>query len=732
MKHTLENAPQAETEGQPLQILTLGEVQSLVDQEFNVIPLIETIGQRENAGALYERLRGDGPSFLLESADPAEHQGRYSFIGLEPDAVIRLEKEGMMVNGVRHDFEDPYQFVEDFLGQRKVAHFEEDLPPFFGGAAGLFGYDLARYIEPSIGAAKEDPLDLPELALIVPGVTIAIDTYSQTVSIIKNIVVPKDADSDTVEHLYDAARDSIQNTRANITDHVEEKRADPPTYEQMQFASNMTAEEYKDAVKAAIASNVAGDTFQVVPSQRFSSDKTVDRDFAQEVFGRLKQDNPSRYGFLFEFEDFQVTGCSPETLVKVTDGNVECMAIAGTRKRGETKEEDAELTHDLANDEKERAEHYMLVDLCRNDMNTVCDAESVGVDPNTHLAIENYSHVMHMTSRVVGRLREGMSALRALAHIAPAGTLSGAPKISAMQVIDRLEPDKRGFYGGAVGYVNYEGGLDSCIFIRSVLVDREGRVHVQAGAGVVADSVPESELKETYIKAGAPLKAIDEVCNPRQRHQRPNCEKMQSSYRRSQPERIGKRVLLIDNYDSFTFNIRQYLEKIGADVDVVRNDDHPREILHARPDLLVISPGPHTPKEAGISLEAVKYFPELGIPTLGICLGHQALAMAFGGEVGLHRPMHGKTSSMKHDGKTIFTGVTNPMQVMRYHSLVAHTPLPLGLEESASTIEEDGEKVIMAIRHTELPLEGVQFHPESECTPSGMDILANFVLLERA
>ena len=728
MNYGIENGEFGKSREPEEEIFTLAEVNEHIAAGYNIIPLVETINQREDVAAVYERLRGNGESFLLESADPAEHQGRYSFIGINPDAIIRLEDGGMLVNGEAQEFGDPYQFVNDFLGQRSVAPVK-DIPPFFGGAAGLFGYDLARMVEPSIGPANEDPLDLPDLALIVPGVTVAFDTYNKRVSIIRNIVVPEDAKPDAIAEIYEEARQSLYETRTKITDPIPTETTER-SYGPITFMSNMTKEEYMEAVEKAVKSNINGDTFQVVPSHRLSSDISVDREFAQDVFTRLKQNNPSRYGFLFEFDDFQVTGCSPETLVKVNDGRAECMAIAGTRKRGETEEEDKELAHDLSRDEKERAEHQMLVDLCRNDMNRVCDAMSVEVDPDTHLSVEYYSHVMHLTTKVIGDLKEGTSALTALASIAPAGTLSGAPKISAMRVIDQLEPDKRGFYGGAVGYFNYAGDLDTCIMIRSMVIDKEGTIHIQAGAGVVVDSDPESEFNETMMKAGAQLKAIDEVCNPPELHQQLNGNHTNERRKKIAPQKIGKRILLIDNFDSFTYNIVQYLEQIGADVDVVRNDISSRELFHERPDLLVVSPGPYTPKEAGVSLEAVKYFPEIGIPTLGICLGHQAIAMAFGAEVGLHKSVHGKSSEIEHDNKTIFAGIPSPMQVQRYHSLVAFEK-PEMFERSAYIDEEDGQSVIMGLRHRSLPVEGVQFHPESIYTPSGKQLLSNFVLLDR-
>jgi anthranilate synthase component 1 len=718
-----------------LQVFALAEVQALAEQGYGVIPLVERLEQRETAGALYERLRGHGPSFMMESSEIEQNQGHYSFIGLNPDAIIRLEKEGMLVNGEPRDFDDPYKFVDELITGREVAPVK-DLPPMFGGAAGLFSYDLARYREPSIGPAKEDKLGLPEMALIVPGVTVALDHYAQEVSIIRNIIVDPDMSQEDVALAYHSAVGDIRDTKQSILEPAAQGEDTGSGHPTLKFRSNMTPDEFKQAVMKGKEHAEAGDTFQVVPSQRFSSDKAVDGDFAHAVLKKLKRLNPSRYTFIFEFGDFEVAGCSPEMLVKVTDGHIEHMAIAGTRRRGATEEEDKALADELRNDPKEKAEHSMLVDLSRNDVSHVSVPGSVGVE--IHAAVEMHSHVMHLTSKIIGDLSEGQSALDALASISPAGTLSGAPKIRAMQIIDEIEPDKRGFYGGAVGYVNPNGDLNSCIFIRSVVVDREGFVHVQAGAGVVADSVPESELNETVMKAAAPMRAIEELSRSDAPHQQllegdsREIAATNPSPRKYKVARFGgKRALLLDNYDSYTHNLGHYLEVAGVKVEILRNDVNFRELISVQPDFLVVSPGPGKPQDAGLSIEAMRYFPEKGVPSLGVCLGHQALVMAFGGKVVRHKPMHGKASAITHDGRTIFRGLENPLEIQRYHSLIADPDLPDELTRSAY-VDEDGQRVVMAVRHTELPAEGVQFHPESFYTETGRKMIENFLGYTRA
>ena len=718
-----ETRPNAEHD---LQVFGMAEVQEMVEAGYGVIPLVEKMELNEHAGALYERLRNGSPSFLMDSAETDERQGRYSFIGLEPESIIRLEADGMMVNGERQEFDDPYDFVDEMVTGRKVAPVE-GLPPYFGGAAGLFGYDLARYREPTIGEPNVDPLGLPDMALIVPKITIALDHYKQELSIISNLTIDSYTDLNAVADKYQESVAAIASMKQRILA-PEVKPKPKKDYGNLSFSSNMSEDEFKATVLSGIEHAEAGDIFQVVPSQRFSSDKPVDGNFAHEAFKRLKRLNPSRHAFLYDFGDFQVAGCSPETLVKVTDGQVEHMAIAGTRKRGKDVAEDLELADDLLHDSKETAEHAMLVDLSRNDVSKVCVPDSVSVPE--HMVVENYSHVMHLTSTVIGELANGKTALDALASIAPAGTLSGAPKIRAMQIIDEMEPVKRGFYGGAVGYINPSGNLDSCIFIRSLIVDKEGYVHVQSGAGVVVDSDPQSELEETVMKAAAPIAAIEAVGTPAYKPQSLAEELSVNRRRFSGLIRPNlKRALLIDNYDSYVPNVARYLSMsgLGVSVEIVRNDISAKEMIDYKPDLVIVSPGPGEPKDAGLSMKAMTYFPEKGVPTLGICLGHQALVAALGGEIVRHKPMHGKGSKVVHDEKTIFAGLPNPLEAMRYHSLVAEPEsLPSVLDVSAH-VYEGGENVIMAVRHSVLPAEGVQFHPESRYTLGGQKIIDNFV-----
>ena len=321
------------------------------------------------------------------------------------------------------------------------------------------------------------------------------------------------------------------------------------------------------------------------------------------------------------------------------------------------------------------------------------------------MAIETYSHVMHIVSNVSGTLRADVTAMDALRSVLPAGTLSGAPKVRAMQIIDELEPIKRGGYGGAIGYLSYTGDLDTAIHIRTVVM-KDGRAHVQAGGGTVADAQPAYEFAESEAKARAVLRAVE----------------LASAAAGLAVAMTS--VLVVDNYDSFTYNLVQFLGELGAELDVVRNDvASVDELLERAPDRVVVSPGPCTPNEAGISLESMRRFPEAGIPTLGVCLGHQSLAQAFGGFVIRGEPIHGKTSEITHDGRTIFAGLSPTLTVGRYHSLVVDPDrLPDAFEVSAQ-----GDGIVMGLRHRELPAEGVQFHPESVLTDEGKLLLRNFL-----
>jgi anthranilate synthase component 1 len=465
---------------------SLDEVRQLA-REHNLVPLRHTfIADCETPVSAYLKLRGHGPSFLLESAEQGQRVGRWSFLGIRPRATIRM---------ALGDDPDPYAAVAAELARYRIAQLD-GLPPFAGGAVGLFGYDLVRSAEPSVGPPNPDEAGIPDLALMVTDLMVAFDHLRHEVTVLANVFAEED-----LERSYEQAAAAIAEVKERLAGPVPQigtGRQDPP-----EFFSNLGPGGYAAAVGRAIEYIHAGDAYQVVPSQRWTANCPVE---AFSIYRGLRAINPSPYMYFLDFEDFQIAGASPESLVKVGGDRVELRPIAGTRPRSGS---DDGLADDLLSDPKERAEHVMLVDLGRNDLGRVCEYGSVKVDEL--MAVETYSHVIHIVSSVSGRLREGVTPMDALRATLPAGTLSGAPKIRAMQIIDELEPVKRGPYGGAVGYLSYTGDLDTCINIRATFV-RDGKAYLQAGGGIVADSDPEYENRESEAKAGAVMEAIRLAC----------------------------------------------------------------------------------------------------------------------------------------------------------------------------------------------------------------------------
>jgi anthranilate synthase component 1 len=469
---------------------SLEEVRELA-REHNLVPVRHTfIDDCETPVGAFLKLRGtepEWPSFLLESAEQGQRVGRYSFIGVRPRAVVRwsLGDEG-----------DPYAIAEREVGRYRQAPLP-DLPPFAGGAVGYFGYDLVRTVEP-LGDPNPDVLGLPDMALMLSDVLVVFDHLKHTITILVNVY----ADDEDIDGSYAAAIDTIAKAR-RLLDGPLPPVAPTPARPRPEFSSNMPREQFEAMVARIVEYVHAGDAFQVVPSQRWSADLDAD---PFSIYRGLRVVNPSPYMYFLDFQDFQIAGASPEPLLTVAGRHISTRPIAGTRPRGADAAEDAAIAEGLLADEKERAEHVMLVDLGRNDLGRVSEYGSVTVD--TFMAVETYSHVMHIVSSVSGTLREGVGAMDALRSVLPAGTLSGAPKVRAMQIIDELEPIKRGGYGGAIGYLSYAGDLDTCIHIRTVVI-KDGRAHVQAGGGTVADAKPEYEFAESEAKARAVLRAIE-------------------------------------------------------------------------------------------------------------------------------------------------------------------------------------------------------------------------------
>ncbi|HMI80849.1 MAG TPA: anthranilate synthase component I [Solirubrobacterales bacterium] len=481
----------------------------------NVVPVrARLVDDCETPVSAFLKLRAGepegAPCFLLESAEQGQ-VGRYSFVGLRPRALLRWS-EGTLSEWSGEEAAagappsrsepapDPYAAVAARLQEYRPAPVE-GLPPFVGGAVGFFAYDLVRTVEP-LGEPNPDPLGLPDMALMVTDAMLVFDHLRHELTILACAFVEEDG---SVDAAYERAAATIAEMRERLRGAVpvpeHPSLAEPPRFE-----SNMGREEFEAAVARIVEYVHAGDAFQVVPSQRFSAPAPVE---AFSVYRGLRAVNPSPYMYFLEFGDFQLAGASPEPLVKVTGDRVETRPIAGTYPRGENEDEDRRLAERLVNDPKERAEHVMLVDLGRNDLGRVCEYGSIGVDEL--MVVETYSHVLHIVSQVSGRLKEGVSAMDVLRSALPAGTLSGAPKVRAMQIIDELEPVKRCGYGGAVGYLSWDGELDTAIHIRTVVV-KDGQLHVQAGGGTVADAKPNYEYNESVNKARAVFRAVEVAC----------------------------------------------------------------------------------------------------------------------------------------------------------------------------------------------------------------------------
>ena len=440
------------------------------------------------SGEAGRRARGRRePAFLLESADQGR-VGRYSFIGLRPRHVLRWSLG---------DPGDPYALAQAELSRFSAAPLA-DLPPFAGGAVGMFAYDLVRTVEP-LGDPNPDELGIPDLALMLTDTLVVFDHLKHTVTVLVNVYAEDDLDAS-----YARAIETIAEVRWRLAGPVP-RPARPPAADRdvPVFTPNMPREQFEGMVSRIIEYIFAGDAYQVVPSQRWSAPVPVE---AFSIYRGLRVVNPSPYMYFLDFGDFELAGASPEPLITVSGRRVSTRPIAGTRPRGANVEEDLRMAEELLADPKERAEHVMLVDLGRNDLGRVCEYRSVEVEE--FMVVENYSHVMHIVSSVIGRLRPDVRALDALRSVLPAGTLSGAPKVRAMQIIDELEPVKRGGYGGAIGWASYTGDLDTCIHIRTVVV-KDGVAYVQAGGGTVADAKPDYEYRESEAKARAVRQAVE-------------------------------------------------------------------------------------------------------------------------------------------------------------------------------------------------------------------------------
>jgi anthranilate synthase component I len=471
----------------------------------NLIPIYqELLMDLETPLSFFKRLERDRYSFLLESVEGSERWARYSFLGTRPHRIFKAKGKRVEIieNGKSKALvsDAPLKLLEELLrGYQTVM--VSGVPPFFGGALGYVAYNAVEQFH-EIANDKKDPLGMPEIFFLFVQTLIAFDNLKHTIKVIDNVRVDEETD---LRKAYEQATKRIEKAVSSLQKKprgieprdVSEGKGERP------FRSNLTREGFQKIVSKAKEYIKAGDIIQAVLCQRLETETATD---PFEIYRALRFINPSPYMFYLELEDLRVIGSSPETMVRLTGDTIELRPIAGTRRRGSTAEEEKTLEADLLSDPKERAEHIMLVDLGRNDVGRVARIGTVEV--NELMAIERYSHVIHIVSNVRGQLAADKTPFDLFVSAFPAGTVSGAPKIRAMQIISELEPEKRALYAGAIGYFGYNGNLDTCIVIRTIVMKGK-KVFIHAGAGIVADSDPEMEYQETLNKARAMLKAVE-------------------------------------------------------------------------------------------------------------------------------------------------------------------------------------------------------------------------------
>jgi anthranilate synthase component 1 len=483
--------------------MTLEQFNNYAEQGYNRIPVSrEVLADLDTPLSAYLKLADGAYSYLFESVHGGEQWGRYSIIGLPCQTVvkisgnlIRVEKNGELLETVTHD--NPLIWIEQFKLRYKVPDIAE-LPRFNGGLVGYFGYETIHYIEPRLrGAEKPDALGCPDILLMVSEEMLVFDNLSGKVLLLTH-ANPEEVDA------YNRAVTRVTELAKRLRDMPAKPKShsSPRAVEESDFVSGFTQQGYEDAVRKAKDYITDGDIMQVVLSQRLSIPYNAS---PLNLYRALRCLNPSPYMFYLNLDDFHIVGSSPEILVRLEDNTVTVRPIAGTRRRGVTPEQDIALEQELLADPKELAEHLMLIDLGRNDAGRVSEIGTVQLTDK--MIVERYSHVMHIVSNVTGTLKQGKNAFDVLAATFPAGTVSGAPKIRAMEIIDELEPVKRGIYSGAVGYIAWSGNLDTAIAIRTAVI-KDNVLHIQAGAGIVYDSIPTNEWDETMNKGRAIFRAV--------------------------------------------------------------------------------------------------------------------------------------------------------------------------------------------------------------------------------
>jgi anthranilate synthase component 1 len=478
-----------------------------LNERCNVIPVFEELpGDTETPVSLFKKLAQGPESFLLESVEGGERWGRYSFIGRRSRLVVRMRGEEIEISSGDGEDEklkaEPFAYLKNLMGGF-CGEAMDGLPRFFGGLVGYMSYDMVRFLE-DLPPGGPDDVGMPDAAFMMPEQVIIYDNLTQTIKVVVNCYVPDDVDHTDAYH---EAIQQIEEVERLLEASVPSQPRRKDVQQDLKLTANMDRAQFESIVSTAKRYIEQGEAIQVVLSQRFDTDLCSE---PFEIYRALRRVNPSPYMYYLQFDGETVIGASPEVLVRLENGRVALRPIAGTRPRGRDAEEDLRLEEELRADAKEQAEHIMLVDLGRNDVGRVAAVGTVEV--KDLMIVERYSHVMHLVSHVEGDLAPDLDMFDVLSACFPAGTVSGAPKVRAMEIINELEPTGRGLYAGAVGYFGFSGNMDFCIAIRTMLI-RNGRVYLQVGAGIVADSDPGREYEETVNKGKALVKALEMANN---------------------------------------------------------------------------------------------------------------------------------------------------------------------------------------------------------------------------
>ena len=475
-----------------------------LSKKANIVPVYrEIVADLTTPVSVYLKVR-EKYSYLLESVEGEEKIARFSFIGIRPSLVFKSKGDAIEIirNSRKERIKgDPFKKISDIMRCFKPATVK-GMPRFSGGFVGFIGYDMVRFIE-KLPDKNPDSLNIEDIVLVMADTCIIFDHFAHRIKIVANTYIGKSRSSKSLDRIYNNALKEIDKIVKKLSSSPAEQRKKKKKRATHRIKSNFTKHEFESVVRKIKEYIRKGDIIQAVPSQRFYTALNCD---TIDVYRALRSINPSSYMYYLDFDDIKIIGASPELLVRCENGKVETRPIAGTRPRGSDEAEDERLAKELLRDPKERAEHVMLVDLGRNDIGKVCRAGSVKVD--NFMFVEKYSHVMHIVSNCVGYLKKGKDVYDVLRATFPAGTVTGAPKIRAMEIIDELENTRRGPYAGAVGYFSFSGNMDTCINIRTIVV-KSKNAYIQAGAGIVADSVPSNEYRETVNKAKAMIKAIE-------------------------------------------------------------------------------------------------------------------------------------------------------------------------------------------------------------------------------